>query len=267
MAIHFRESSGLEVRHVASAGGVAIIPLGSLEQHGPHLPCGTDTFLIDEIVRTIVSRCDASLPLCVCPTIEYTLVEWARPLASTGLSLRTTEQTFAELLMALVDLGFRKIAFLHGHGGLPCGKSAAWDAWQRGARALFVDVMPYELAADAIRSIAGEALGHAGAAETAMMLAVRPDLVNMKLAQPGPPDLWGAAFPFPGLRAPGVYPIPTVETTPDGFEGDPTRATADMGRRLFEAIADRVAPLLLELASHSVPDAFTRSYRAGSAPG
>jgi creatinine amidohydrolase len=262
MAIVFRESNWKAVRQTAQADGLALVPLGSLEQHGPHLPCGTDTILIDEITRRSVARCDTRAPICICPTIEYTLVEWAKPLASAGLGAFTTERTLLDILSALTDLGFHKIVFLHGHYGLPCARSASWEAWSQDRRALYVDVQPYEMAWGDIAHIAGEPLGHGGAAETAMMLATRPDLVHMNAAHPGPPHLWGASFPYSSLLQKGVYAIPTVESAPDGFEGDPTQASADMGNRLLDAIAAKVGPMLGELVSAPTPVEFTRAYRA-----
>ena len=64
MAIYFRESSWIPVRECAEADGVAAVPMGSLEQHGPNLPCGTDTFEINEIMKRTVDRLDANLPVC-----------------------------------------------------------------------------------------------------------------------------------------------------------------------------------------------------------
>ena len=261
MAVMLRDANWIAVRRAAEADGVAIVPLGSIEQHGPHLPCGTDTYQINEIVRRTLERCDGGLPLCLCPTIEYSLVQWAAPLASAGLSSFTTERVILDLIFSLTDLGFRKIVFVHGHYGLVAARSAAWEALCRGRHAMYIDVQAYELAWDEITQICGEPLHHGGAAETSMMLAIRPDLVDMRKARPGPPHLWGKDFPCPRLVQKGVYAIPTVEDLPDGNEGDPTCATAERGHRILDAIADRLAPLLTELAAAPLPQRYSRPYR------
>jgi len=264
MAVIFRDVDWMSVRRAADADGVALIPLGSIEQHGPHLPCGTDTYQINEVVRRTLARCDEHLPICVCPTIEYSVVQWASPLASAGLSVFALEHKLLDLILALTDQGFRKIVFLHGHYGLPCARSAGWEALCRGRCAMYIDVQPYEMAWDEIERLAGEPLNHGGVAETSMMLAIRPDLVRMERARPGPRHLWGRQFPYPSLLQKGVYPIPTVEDLPDGIEGDPTRATAELGHRILDAMAARLAPMLIELASRPTPERYTRRYRAPS---
>jgi creatinine amidohydrolase len=260
VAVIFRDANWIAVRRAAEADGAAIVPLGSIEQHGPHLPCGTDAYQINEVVRRTLERCGSMLPLCRCPTIEYSLVQWASPLASAGLSSFTVERTLLDLVFSLTDLGFRKIAFLHGHYGLVSARSAAWEALCRGRHAMYVDVQPYEMAWEAIERLCGEPLNHGGTAETSMMLAIQPDLVDMSKARPGPASLWGEDFPYPHLVQKGVYAIPTVEDLADGNEGDPTRATAELGDQILDAMADRLAPLLSELASSPLPERYTRSY-------
>ena len=215
MAIYFRDANWRMVRRCAQADGVAVIPLGSLEQHGPHLPCGTDTFLVNEFVKRAVQSVPPELPVCVCPTVEYSVVQWASPMASAGLQALTLEQSLVDVCHALTDLGFGKILLVHGHGGLPCGRSALWQALQEKRAALYVDFMPYDACDEQIRAICGlpatHAVGndspysslsgpgvyaapslsvtmegaysdHAGYMETSLMLATRPELVDMSKA-------------------------------------------------------------------------------------
>ena len=66
---------------------MAVVPLGSLEQHGPHLPCGVDSIQIDEVMARTVARLDPKLPICVCPTVDCSVVQWGSPLASAGIAL------------------------------------------------------------------------------------------------------------------------------------------------------------------------------------
>lgn len=75
----FADSPWTAVRYCGENDGIALIPFGSLEQHGPHLPCGTDTFEIDQIISRATSQVAQALSGCVCPTIEYSVVQWASP--------------------------------------------------------------------------------------------------------------------------------------------------------------------------------------------
>ena len=261
MVIYFKESDWVKVRHCAAGDGVAAVPMGSLEQHGAHLPCGTDTYEIDEIMRRAATRIGDTLPVCICPTVEYSVVQWASPMASAGIAPFTLEQSLVDICHALTDVGFSKIVLLHGHGGLSCGRSALWQAMQEKRPALYVDFQPYERAWPQIEQIIGQPDEHAGMAETSMMLAVRPDLVDMSKAVRGPDDLFGEDFAFPSLKGPGSYPIVSVESTPDGLAGDATLATAEKGEKILDAVADVVAEILSELASKPTPPEFREVWR------
>ena len=262
MAIHFKESDWVAVRRCAGADGVAVVPLGSLEQHGPHLPCGVDSIQIEEVMARMVARLDPKLPVCVCPTVEYSVVQWASPLASAGIAPKTMEQCLVDICRALTDLGFSKIVLAHGHGGLPAGRSALWQATYEKRPALYVDLMPFDRCEAQIAEIIGGASGHAGAAETSMMLAIRPDLVNVNKAGATPDSLWGDDFPFPSLTREGSYTIPPIESVPDGFYGgDITLASAEKGEKILDVLAGSVAEVVGELASAPTPAEYKHVWR------
>ena len=209
MPIYFKKSDWVAVRRCSEKDGVAIVPLGSLEQHGPHLPCGVDSIQIDEVMVRMGARLvDPALPVCICPTVDYSVVQWASPLASAGVAPTTMEQSLVDICHALTDLGFWKIVLVHGHGGLPTGRSALWQAVHEKRPALYVDFMPFERCEAQIAKIIGGPSGHGGAAETSMMLAIRPDLVDISKARSAPLNLWGDNFPFPSLERVGSIRYP-----------------------------------------------------------
>ena len=250
------------MRRCADVDGVAVVPLGSLEQHGPHLPCGTDSIQIDEVMTRTAARLDPELPVCICPTVDYSVVQWASPLASAGVAPKTMEQCLVDICHALTDQGFSKIVLVHGHGGLPAGRAALWQAMHEKRPALYVDLMPFDRCHEQIAEIVGGSLGHAEAAETSMMLAIRPDLVNANEAGPTPADLWGDDFPFPSLKREGSYTIPPLESLPDGFYGsDVTLASAEKGERILDVLAESVAEVVGELASAPTPAEFKHVWR------
>jgi len=254
VAIYFQAANWIAVRRYAAADGVAVIPLGSLEQHGPHLPCGTDSYQVNEITTRAVNCLPPDLPICICPTLEYSVVQWASPMASAGVGPLNLEQALVDMCHALTDLGFEKIVLVHGHGGLSCGQSALWQAMHEKRPALYVDFMPYAICAEQVQAICGEPITHAGCAETSMMLAIQPDLVDMSKAIKGMADLWGDDFPYPTLKQPGSYAIPPVSATNQGVYGDATRASADKGTRLLDLFARTLANALSEMASSPVPE-------------
>jgi creatinine amidohydrolase len=265
MKILLAESDWIAVRRCAERDGVAVLPLGSLEQHGPHLPLGTDTFQITRVMQLALDLLPDSADVCVLPPLEYTVVQWASPLASVGVSPETHTRVLVDIAAALHDVGFRKIVFVHGHGGLTTGRSAQWQAMYERRPALYVDLEPYTAAEAEITKLAtehgGGIDGHAGAAETSMMLAVRPDLVRVTGVKPGPASLFGDDFPFRALHGAGVYTIPVLESAPDGYDGDPNRASTDAGRRILDALARTVVAVLADLAKTPTPPEFKRIWR------
>ncbi len=261
MIIRYRHAVWTDVRRIAEADGLAVVPMGSVEQHGPHMPCGTDTLLVEEMVDRSARSLPTETNICICPTIEYSVVQWASPMASLGIDPFTLERKLVDICHALIDTGFRKVLLVHGHHGLPCGRSALWQSMQEKRPALYVDYMPYEACMDRIAEIAGEPLGHAGCAETSMMLAAFPDRVDMTQAVRGPADLWGQDFPYPSLKQPGCYAIPPVESTCRGVEGDATRATAEIGEQIFRLLVESIAPAMFELATRPTPEAYRRIQR------
>jgi creatinine amidohydrolase len=109
----------------------------------------------------------------------------------------------------------------------------------------------WQLCPDAVKEIFADPGDHAGELETSFLLHVRPDLVQMDQAGPG------ATVPFKlkTLKAPGVWtPRPWSQSHPDTGSGDPSKATAEKGRRYFEALGEEVAKVLVELSAATKGD-------------
>ncbi len=260
--MRFAEADWREVRRAAEADGVALIPMGSVEAHGPHLPCGTDTFQINEIVRRAVERAGQPERVVVYPTIEYTVTEWAAPFASASISPRTLLDELADIARAAHDLGFRKIVCTQGHANLPAVAMAFWQLRHERRYALYVDTQPYVMIAAELAGLTGEtAICHGGVAETAMMLALRPDLVRKDKIVDGPDGLWGRDFPFPSIQGrPGAFCLPTVEALPYCVEGRASLATPEMGEQLLDLCAGALARVLAELLANPVPEQYLRPF-------
>lgn len=260
--MEFASSTWKQVRRAADSDGVAVVPMGSLEAHGPHLPCGTDTCQINEIVRRAADKAGDPGRIVVYPTVEYSITEWARPLAAASLSPATLLAKLVDIGKAAHELGFRKIVYAQGHANLPAVAMAMWQLRYERYYALYVDVTPYLMAADEVRELTGEEICHGGFIETSLMLAIRPELVDMAAAVDGPDDLWGDDFPFPSARGrPGVFCIPTIESLPDGLEGRARQGSAELGEQLLSIYSAALRELLDELLSKPVPAEYVREFR------
>lgn len=270
MKLFLAESTWMDVRRCAENDGVAVWPLGSLEQHGPHLPLATDSYQIAEIMRRAIAMLPSSADVCCLPVLDYTVVQWASPLASVGITPETHTRVLLDTLASLHELGFRKIVLVHGHGGLPTGRTAMWQAMQEKRPAIYVDLHPFETAYKELSAACDESSGgidgHAGTAETAMMLAIQPKLVHHKTTKRGAKSLYGEKFPFKTLQGTGLYTIPVLESMPDGYDGDPSRATPELGHRVIDIIARVVADVVGDLAAHPTPKEFTRTWKRKVGP-
>jgi creatinine amidohydrolase len=214
-----------------------VVPFGSTEQHGPHLPLGTDAMLGDEIGLVVAARLDAFLA----PTVRIGCS--SHHLAFPG-TLSIEEETFhrvvGDIVRSLARHGFRRVVLLPTHGGnfAPLGAAVEKIGPVPGVKLVaFADV---GLLAEAMLGLGAE-LGipaaeggiHAGEWETSMMLALRPDLTRMERAEPG----------YTGDLMEGMQTMVargTDAVAKNGIFGDPRRATPEAGRRYVDRIVDRV---------------------------
>lgn len=212
------------------AGGlIAILPVGAVEQHGPHLPLLTDTVLAAGVARRIAEGLEAALLL---PAIAYgdawTAEGWAGTLS---LSPDTLRATVLDLGRGLHRMGVRGLVTVNGHFGNrePIGL-AARALSEQGFPVLHLDYPHLEaLAAEHMESApAGPGFYHADEVETSMMLALAPDSVRLDRAAPEYPD-------FPALF--GSEPMKLSAFNRSGVFGDPRPATAAKGEALIAGIA------------------------------
>jgi creatinine amidohydrolase len=199
----------------ARAGAVLAVPLGSTEQHGPHLPLSTDSDLAVELTRRLAS---ARADVVVAPAIAYGSSGEHAGFAGT-LSIG---QDALELL--LVELGrsacgtFARVLFVSAHGGNAMPVTRAARRLREESRDVLVWMPRWR----------GDA--HAGKPETAMQLAIDPARVHMDRAEPG--DTRPIIELMPLLRTHAIAAV-----SPNGVLGDPTGATAEAGRALLDRLA------------------------------
>lgn len=237
-ALHLERITWPEVEAEIEAGRrTVIVPFGAVEQHGPHLPHGTDAIFGDEIGHSVAERLGAFLA----PTVR---VGCSRHHMSFAGTITLQEETFhlvvADIAKSLAEHGFDRIVLLPTHGGnfQPLGEAVSKLAPIKGVKIVtFPDV---SLLLNAILPVASEfgltsAEGgvHAGEWETSMMLALRPELVKMERAEPGyVGDLMSGVQRF---FDEGVESIAR-----NGVFGDPRRASAAAGQKYADRLVDVV---------------------------
>ncbi len=160
---------------VPSACDLAIVPVGTIEAHGA-IPLGTDTIIPEALASGLAPRLNAL----IAPSIAYGVTNSLLPFpGSTTVSSTTFRAYLFEAVAGLVDAGFRRIVLLNGHGGQSSEVAGCvarlWN--EKRAYACAVDWWGFaeELAATIYP---GTVSGHAGVEETAMVVAIAPDLVD-----------------------------------------------------------------------------------------
>jgi creatinine amidohydrolase len=227
-----------EARDGASSS-LLLLPLGATEQHGPHLPVGTDSILVEEVARRAAARLAGEVPVVVAPALHFGSSAHHLPFGGT-LSLET--ETYYRVLMDLgrsaVASGFRRLFLLNGHGG-------NHELAQLAARDLALS-HPIDAGAGSWWTMAHDELiasgawdahpvpGHAGAFETSAVLALRPELVREP--RPARPAESPAPAPF---RAPYRAEFHGSWQAIDGHSDSPADATATAGHAALD-IATRV---------------------------
>ena len=234
----WEELTSEELKKAAEEGLVAILPLGSLEIHGPHLPLGTDAMAIYRLAVEASQR----EPAVVLPPLYYTCVVENRHFPGT-ISIRALLlfKLLSEICNEVARNGFRKILILNGHGGNRriLRLFVRELLWKRHPYQLYVLYDPWAPIQDVINKLKEtKEIGHACEIETSYMLYLFPDLVKLERVK-GPAST-GTTPSIPNVETPIDWPSLCVS----GYLGDPRKASVDKGRILFEQWVSRVAKIL-----------------------
>jgi creatinine amidohydrolase len=248
--ILLHECTRTELRTLAP-NALVVLPTGATEQHGPHLPVATDFFAVEHVARTAAAEASEQIPVLVTPTMCFGSSH--HHLSFGGTMSITTETYFRaifELGESLITSGFRRIFIVNGHGGND-------ELNQLVARDLALQ-HPAHMAAASYWTTAWDALvaegvvtqgnlpGHAGAFETSLIMALRPELVH----EPRPQRPESPAGDPRENYEPYRSELHRWWDRTDGFTDDPSRGDPERGKRYLAA------------ASHALAQALIRFYTA-----
>lgn len=205
-----------------SSGSLLIIPLGSTEQHGPHLPLSTDTVIAGAWAAALSESLDSSeiTKVLVAPALPYGAAGEHQSFTGTlSIGTEATVTVIVELARSAANLAER-IVFLSGHAGNVDALRTAIEKLRYEGHTVDM-VLPVLTGSDA----------HAGRTETSLMLHIAPELVALDRAEPG--NSQPISELLPDLRAGGVAAV-----SANGILGDPTGATAAEGEELLARLVD-----------------------------
>lgn len=235
-----------EIADAVARGAGVILPVGSTEQHGPHLPLSTDAIIPTEMALAMAD----SLDMLVVPTVTYGYR--SRPLSgggqgwvgTTSVSGRTLMSVVEDVLTELIRHGFRRLVILNWHyENTNFLYEAAWLARERAAtadgadaRIMVIEAAFAELSAPTMDVLFGDEfpgwdVEHAAVLETSLLLHLRPDLVLMDRAV----DDAAPRHPFYD-----VVPIPADFVSTSGVLYKATRATTEKGAVAWPELVDNV---------------------------
>ena len=261
----WHEVSWQEVKKVSETLGIAILPIGSTEQHGFHCPCGVDTYNAYELAKKVSERTGAI----VAPAMPY----GSHPYFHYGfigtIPIRATVQIefVRDVVKGIVNSGFKKIILMQAHG--------QWWTLHTALHEIALDVDCFmavatwwELACETIKKVCTTPFKHADEVETSVSLALYPQLVDMSKAEA---DYSLTPYIDKGFVRPAVhgellnaFPIESIKFVPQenvmktGAPGDPRLATAEKGKAIVETAVDLVSRLVEYLKEHYKPGEFPR---------
>jgi creatinine amidohydrolase/Fe(II)-dependent formamide hydrolase-like protein len=238
---------------------VALLPVGALEQHGPHSPLDTDAFDAQHLAERVAEACTEPRPL-VLPLIPYGVSYHHDDFPGTiSVSNETLARLVYEIGISAARNGVTKLVIVNGHGGNAPTLQFASQMINRDAH-IFTCVDTGETSDPDIEAIA-ETRGdvHAGEIETSTTLAVRPHLVDMNRARRFVPDFSSAYLDFSGKRAVEWY-ARTKKISPQGVLGDPTKATAEKGVRIWNVMVKNLVELVEDLKRLTLEEIYEKRY-------
>ena len=248
---HLANLRAPELPSALTKDSIIVLPLGAIEQHGPHLPLNTDFVVADEVSKAAVETVGEETNAWLLPTLPFTKSnEHAWSAGTMWLSATTLMAVLDDIARSVASTSARKLLFINGHGG----NSALTAMMNREIRlkwGLQTFLAHPHMPADQGGSSAESELGmgvHGGMDETSVMLHLRPELVDMSVAVRRVPEKmaqnehvrFGGKVAFGGL---------SNDFFADGHIGDPTGATAEIGSRMFDSAVSSLSGALREIST------------------
>ena len=237
----------------------ALLPVGAIEQHGPHLPLDVDAFDADYLARKVAEACSPPRPL-VLPLVPYGVSYHHNAFKGTiSISNEAMARFIYDIGMSAARNGIKKLVIINGHGDNAPTLNYAAQMINRDAH-IFVCVDTGETSDRDLEKIAETHNDiHAGEIETSTTLAVRPELVKMEKAKDATLRFTSRYLNFSDAQSVPWYAY-TEKLTASGVMGNPTLADAAKGRRIWEIMIAHLVTFVEELKVMSLEEIHQRRY-------
>ncbi len=247
----FDDLSGPEVGDRITERSIILLPIGAVEQHGPHLPMSVDHVIAEEVATAVTDRVGDELDIWQLPTLSMSKSnEHAWSAGTIWLSSETLMSVLLDIGRAVATTASQRLVLLNGHGGNTTLLNTALREI-RLATGLRTFLMHPSLPPAYGGTSTEDELGmgiHGGLNETSVFMHLRPDLVDLSKAARRVPEAlasnrhvrFGGSVSFGWL---------SNDFHPDGYIGDPTGADPEMGRQLFEKAVESLCEAMREIST------------------
>lgn len=243
-SVLWQDLTAEELRSKAALDAIVVLPVASIEQHGPHLPVGVDTILCGGVCKAAAERA-SDVELVVAPTLWCGMAEHHMAFGGTfTFDIPTYRAVLLAFLKSIERHGFHRVLIVNGHGGNIAALTAFLPDFARETRLHVAATTYFMLAQDALAPLLEDQQGvqHACEVETSMMMVLAPGSIRE--------DRLGEAFGARD-RAPRRQVVSRHRSfrdmTESGVVGDARRATLAKGQACLDACTDALAGLLREM--------------------
>ncbi len=246
----YMEMTAARLAKVDREKTLVIVPIAAVEQHGPHMPTGTDTILCTAVAEA--AEREMSSQVLITPTVWLgASSHHLRFGATLDADLDTHITVLCDIALSLLDDGFTRILFLNGHGGNVDPMRVAVRKLQPMYRQAVIAAGSYWDVAVTEReqNLQGDHkfVGHACEFETSLMLHVRPELVDQSLCN-------NAGELVPSEVGDVFVSRDMSQRTQAGFTGRPDLATAETGQKIFDAIVANLTGTIEKLLAQPLSE-------------
>jgi creatinine amidohydrolase len=244
-SVMWKELTAEDLRAKAAADAIVILPVASMEQHGPHLPVGVDTILCEGVCKAGAEAAVDDAPVVVAPTLWCGMAEHHMAFGGTfTFDIPTYRAVLLAFLRSIERHGFTRVLIVNGHGGNIAALNSFLPDFARETSLRIFAATYFELARSNIAPLLEDqtTVHHACEVETSLMMAIAPGLVKRERI----PEAHGAL----GADAGSLFrTVPArfrsfKEITASGVNGDARRASREKGEKLLEVLAGGLADLL-----------------------
>ena len=249
MSRRYEELTGPDIANEIGPDSILLLPIGAIEQHGPHLPLSVDAVIANEVATAVVQECGEELDVWQLPTMSISKSnEHAWSPGTLYFSPETMLAILRDIGRSVASTGAERLVLLNGHGG----NTTHLGTVLRELRLEFglkTFLMHPSLPPAYGGTSTAEELGmgiHGGRNETSVFMHLQPDLVDLSLAERKVPEAlaenkhvkFGGSVSFGWL---------SNDFDPEGYIGDPTGASAELGKELFDQAVGGLCEAMAEV--------------------